>query len=181
MSVAPVSKPRRDDRGWYCTAHLPAWHDLLEAGDGDRIKCEFLPDGSKPGAALIATVRRVVENQETLRDAVTAAIRRYYDAKREKYVAFARLNPDFMGDPDVSMPENPDRATFAALHELQCLFVHSVLRDGLAYVGFSFAAQWDPEHGVGVMTHGVRIVGVGGEDTAFLEWIAEKDRRAAVT
>jgi hypothetical protein len=58
---------------------------------------------------------------------------------------------------------------------LQGLFVHAVSVGGVAYVGLSFSAQWDHEHDAGVMIHGNRVVDVGGADTSFLEWIAERD------
>jgi hypothetical protein len=54
------------------------------------------------------------------------------------------------------------------------------VRDARAYLGFSFHVAWEPEHGLGVMVHGRRIVDVGGADTSFLEWIAERDAESAV-
>jgi hypothetical protein len=180
MTEASVSKPWRDRDGrWVCTAHLPAWHDLLEASIADRIECIFLTDENEPDAELVRTLRRVVEHQSSLKENVIGAMTRHYHSVRSKYVALARKQPNFMGDPDVSMPENPNRVTFAALHQLQALFVHPIMREGLAYVGFSFNAHWEPEHGLGVMAHDGRVVEVGGADTAFLTWIAEKDLEAA--
>jgi hypothetical protein len=102
-------------------------------------------------------------------------MRRHYDSRRPKYVDFARAHPHFMGDPSASMPENPNDVSFATLHHLQGIFVHPVVTNGLAYVGFSFHALWGPEHGVGVMLHDRRAVAVGGADTAFLTWVAKKD------
>lgn len=57
---------------------------------------------------------------------------------------------------------------------LASVLVHLVEKDGVAYVGYLL--HCDDEHGVGVMTHGERIVAVGGADTAVLSWIAERDR-----
>jgi hypothetical protein len=50
-----------------------------------------------------------------------------------------------------------------------------VAKDGLGYIGFELGCSWDDEHGLGVMTHGRRVVELGGADSAFLEWIAEAD------
>jgi hypothetical protein len=76
-------------------------------------------------------------------------MRLHYDKVQPKYVEFARGNPDFMGDPAMQMPENPDPAEFANLHEPQSIFVHPITREGLAYLGLSSRATWEPEHGVG--------------------------------
>jgi hypothetical protein len=51
-----------------------------------------------------------------------------------------------------------------------------VERDGLGYIGFELGCSWDEEHGVGVMLHGGRIIDIGSADTAFLSWIAERDK-----
>lgn len=47
--------------------------------------------------------------------------------------------------------------------------------DGIPYVGFEFGCEWDDEHGLGVLMHGLRTVQVGWADTAFTLWIAEED------
>lgn len=77
--------------------------------------------------------------------------------------------------PAFQLPDVPSREMMAQLHELQTIYVHPETAGDLAYVGFAFDAAWEPEHGLGAMTHGARVVSVGGADTAFLEWIAEKD------
>jgi hypothetical protein len=102
-------------------------------------------------------------------------MREYYDSLRPKYAAFARRAPSFMGDPDIAMPASPDADTFAHLHGLQGLFVLPLERDGLAYVGFSFSPTWEPEHGLGLMTHGARVVGIGHADVSFALDAAEDD------
>jgi hypothetical protein len=181
MSIDFASKPVWNEDAWTCNVYMPAWRDLMEASAGDRVACTLLTDEREPDDAILATLRRLAEDGTMVREAATAAMRHHYESVRPKYAAFARAHPHFMGDPNVSMPETPDSATFAALHVLQGLFVHPVFKDGLAYVGFSFQARWEPEHGVGVMAHDRRIIEVGGADTAFLTWIAEKDADEGVT
>ncbi len=71
-----------------------------------------------------------------------------------------------------------DLATASGLTDLvriSTLHVHPVSRDGIPYVGIEFSCPWDEEHGLGVLLHGTRVVDVGGADTAFLLWIAERD------
>jgi len=140
----------------------------------------FLPDDTqanetRPSAIQLATLRRLEAVQATLHDRVAAAMRRYYDSVRPKCAAFAKKFPRSMGDPAVTMPAEPDVETLGRLHELTKVFVHPTALNGIAYVGLFFSATWEPEHGVGVLTHDCRVVDVGGFDTAFLSWIAEKD------
>lgn len=61
--------------------------------------------------------------------------------------------------------------------ELLTIHIHGVERAGLAYVGYQLDCGWDAEHALGVLTHGKRVVEVGSADTAFLSWIAERDRK----
>lgn len=55
------------------------------------------------------------------------------------------------------------------------IYILDIEKDNLSYIGFSFSCSWDDEHGYGVMMHKNRVVKMGGEETAFLSWVAEKD------
>ncbi len=63
---------------------------------------------------------------------------------------------------------------------LSNVHINSYQKKGRAYVGFEFGCDWDEEHNLGVMTHGMNVVEVGYADTSFLEWIAERDGGALV-
>lgn len=76
-----------------------------------------------------------------------------------------------------NVPKTTDRAALRDTISLDTLYIHVVERDGLAYVGYGFHASWEREHGVGVLTHGDRVIETGHADTAFLGWIAERDSR----
>jgi hypothetical protein len=162
-------------REWTAQVVLPAWHVVAAS-------VQFLSDSPIPEApptpAQLQALDRLAVEQAELHSVTIGALRAHYDRVRPKYVAFARQNLDFMGDPDVSMPAFPDDRALSALHQLQVVYIHNVSRNSLAYVGLLFSATWEPEHGVGVLVHGTRVVEVGGADTAFLEWMAEKDRDA---
>lgn len=74
--------------------------------------------------------------------------------------------------------EPQDLAAASALDDgirVHAVYVHQVTRDRAPYVGVEFSCPWDEEHGLGVLLHGTRVVGIGGADTAFLLWIAERD------
>jgi hypothetical protein len=72
--------------------------------------------------------------------------------------------------PDVSSTED-----FRQLIGLHNVHVHSLLKEGLPYIGCEFGCTWDGEHGLGVFVHGTRVLEVGGADTAFDLWIAKGD------
>jgi hypothetical protein len=73
------------------------------------------------------------------------------------------------------MPVVKESRQLKKLMELGGVHVLNLARDGKAYVGFSFACSWDDEHGLGVLTHGERIVLVGEADVSFDEQYALAD------
>lgn len=66
-------------------------------------------------------------------------------------------------------------ATLDDVMRVNAVYVHQASRDRAPYVGVEFSCPWDEEHGLGVLLHGTRVVDIGGADTAFLLWIAERD------
>ncbi|HLI65970.1 MAG TPA: hypothetical protein VKU90_06365, partial [Caulobacteraceae bacterium] len=91
-----------------------------------------------------------------------------------------RLQALYGYDPDEQAQYMPDLAGPDDLRRLIGLYavdVHQVRNGAAPYLGFEFGCTWDDEHGLGVLMHGTRIVEVGGADTAFLLWIAERDAR----
>jgi hypothetical protein len=76
--------------------------------------------------------------------------------------------------PDITTGE--DLRPLIGLHSVN---VHPLKKNGMPYLGFEFGCTWDEEHGLGVLTHGTRVVEVGGADTAILLWLAEKDAKSA--
>ena len=63
---------------------------------------------------------------------------------------------------------------------LGIVHVLSIAKDGHAYIGFEMGCTWDEEHGVGVMTHMGRVVGVGQGDMGFDSSAAENDGGKAI-
>jgi hypothetical protein len=77
---------------------------------------------------------------------------------------------------DMELPKKVDKKALQSLVSLTTAHIHWAHRDGVAYVGYELSCAWDDEHGVGVMTHGDRIVKVGSADTAILGWVARADK-----
>ena len=50
---------------------------------------------------------------------------------------------------------------------------------GARFKPTDIGCTWDDEHGLGFMVHGDRVVKLGGADTSFLEWVAERDVKAS--
>ena len=73
------------------------------------------------------------------------------------------------------MPNVRSTEEFKSLISLQSVTVHQLSKDGVPYAGYMFDTLWDPEHGLGVLMHGTRVVAFGGADTAILLWLAEQD------
>ena len=72
--------------------------------------------------------------------------------------------------PTVAGPD--DLKPLIGLHKI---FVHQLDDGGLPYVGYEFECDWEPEHGLGVLMLGTRLIEVGFADTAFHLWVAEVD------
>ncbi len=104
---------------------------------------------------------------DATRDAY-ARVLRGGDAMRERLL-------DALATSDGAVRARVVRAEIRAQVLLQNITIFRVVRGEVAYVGYGFACDWDPEHGAGVMTHGDRVVAVGGADTAVLSWIAKRD------
>ena len=94
--------------------------------------------------------------------------------------AYPKLRLDYFSDYDIPVSEDelPTIDTMAGLSRvmtLEAVSVHQIFQDGVPYVGYEFACDWDEEHGLGILIHKDRIVELGGADTAWLLWIAEED------
>jgi hypothetical protein len=107
-----------------------------------------------------------MEHETEIAEAVLRAIFQHYPKLREKYV-------DFYGEG--YMPKIKKSHELKNLIGLGTVHVLNVAREGKAYVGFEFGCEWDVEHGLGVMTHGKRVVAVGDASDSFEEWRATED------
>jgi hypothetical protein len=118
--------------------------------------------------AHVQAYNYLVQNQEAIQQSILTAILASYPGWQDEYEYDAADKASLM--PDVSTIDD-----FKNLIGLTEIHVLDVSKDGVAYVGYQFGCTWDDEHGLGVMTHKDRIVDIGGADSSFLAWIAEKD------
>jgi len=185
FEASPFPRVHWNEYSWEGTVTLPAFAGFqcrrgpygtmsaAEPSDGSAQITAESPDASghaPPSAAQAAAVELIRSRQVELRDALLDALLTEYEKVRDD------LSGEFDADeaerviPKVTSPDG-----FRNLIGLNAVHVQTVERDGLAYVGLEFGCTWDEEHALGFMTHGTRVVKVGGADTSFLAWIAERD------
>ena len=82
---------------------------------------------------------------------------------------------EIYGCDEYGMPEVKSIDDYCEIMGAQTVRLQDIEKDGFAYYGIGFWCDWDEEHGLGIMMYKDRIVDIGGGDTSFLEWKAEKD------
>jgi hypothetical protein len=169
-----------DKSGWIGTIALPEWSGFLTCdGSYNRIGSTQPSTGelqlyvNVPSQAMIlpeqlAAFTYLKENGESIREAILKAIFEKYPEWQE----------EFGFDEDEKAKYMPDLLEAGQLKTLMgpaTIFLHTFVKDGMAYIGFECGCTWDDEHGLGVLIHGERVVGLGEADTAILGWEAKKD------
>src|SRR5262245_52042680 len=182
LTVPPFPPLRWDQYFWVSEVVLPSWAGFRTrrgayasvsspaASDG-TVGLSVMPaDDARQTPPLPGQARAfqyLLDHEAAIRDAVLRAVLDEYPAMQDSF-GYDGEEADLM--PDIQNPEQ-----LRSLIGLSKIHVLTVTREALAYVGFEFGCTWDPEHGLGVMTHADRVIEVGGADASFLEWIAERD------
>ncbi|MET3019048.1 DUF6985 domain-containing protein [Flavobacterium hydatis] len=107
-------------------------------------------------------------NQTTILESILSELLNKYPKLQEIYDYPEDEKQDFM--PDISQTKD-----FADLLSPSSIYITSVFKDDIPYIGYMFSCSWDSEHGLGIMTHKNQIIEIGGADTAFSTWSAEED------
>lgn len=148
---------------------LEEWQSFFE--EEEIIPCEILFEDEEEEELTEEHengINYLESNQTEILESILTELLKVYPKWQKDYGYSEEDKPDFM--PDVKEIKD-----FADLISPSAVYITSVFKDDLPYIGFLFSCSWDSEHGLGVMTHKNRIVEIGGADTAFLTWIAEKD------
>lgn len=66
------------------------------------------------------------------------------------------------------------------LIRLESLTVHAIPHASTPYVGAEFSCAWDEEHGLGVLTVGTEILGIGTADVSQDHGEAQAHRKAVL-
>ena len=167
---------------WTTRAQLPSWVGFQtrsgdygsicsdEPSDG-AVTIVVDPEGGDESPLMEherANVQWLLDHEAEAASAVLAGLLAEYPRLQRVYGYEGEERETCM--PDVWCTE--DFRQFIGLHNVH---VHSLLKEGLSYVGYEFGCMWDGEHGLGVLMHGTRVVEVGDADTAFTLWIAQRD------
>ncbi len=156
---------------WQADVQLASWSDFTEEGTTALI---FAPEGRDDAPMReeeLALAAWVKDNHEVQKPTLLSAVFKAYPDFRRQF--FQDYNIEENED---ELPTLTSADDLARVIQLEGICVHHVSKDKLPYVGFQFACDWDEEHGLGVLMHNKRVVEIGGADTAFLLWIAERDR-----
>jgi hypothetical protein len=178
-----------DEFFWTATVTLPAWkgfqsrlgpyaaRNSRKPSDGTTrltIKPVEEESQSPPSPEQAAAYRYLTAHQNAVRDSILEAVFDEYPMYRVAYYEDYDLGED---DPSLPVLDRPEQ--LRDLIGLSSVHIHSVSRDGVAYVGYEFGCAWEKEHALGAMLHQDRVVTVGGADVSILEWIAERDAKRA--
>jgi hypothetical protein len=171
-----------DDHCWVSTAKFPDWAGFQNrtghyGSSGSRnpsdgtIRIVFAPEG-RGEEELNAGEHRLIDQFITDEPEISSSVLAYlvdeYPRLQEQYGYKGRDKKELM--PDVLV--ETDLRRLIGLHTVH---IHQISKNGIPYAGFEFGCTWDEEHGLGILMHGTRPVRIGGADTAFLLWIAERD------
>jgi uncharacterized protein DUF6985 len=174
-----------DDLWWTAQTVLPSWsgfqsrrgaygsQDTAKPSDG-AVRIVFAPEGrdtSPLTAEDTSLIEWFLQREALVSAAVLSSLLKAYPSLQRDYGYSGKEKAQLM--PDVLKS-----ADFRELIGLHTVFVHPLDKNGVPYLGFELGCTWDIEHGLGVLMHGLRVVQVGGADTAFLLWIAQQDAEA---
>jgi hypothetical protein len=185
IDVPPFPPLQWGDYFWSGEVVLPSWAGFqsrrgaygsvssrLESDGSARLTVspENYDAPSPPLPEQVQAFRFLLENERAVANSVLRAIFAEYPALRDSYGYDDEEATELM-------PEMERAEQLQPLIGLSNVHVLNVAKDGIAYIGFEFGCAWDDEHGLGVMTHRDRVIEVGGADTSFLAWIAERDAK----
>jgi hypothetical protein len=183
LTVPPFPPLRWDGYGWTGKVVLPSWAGFQHRrGAYGSVRSRAASDGSArltvtpekgdertpPLPAQARAFQLLLDNERAVSGAVLRAIFAEYPDLRDSYGYDEEEAAELM--PEIGRAEE-----LRSLIGLSNVHVLNVTKNRVAYIGFEFGCTWDSEHGLGVMTHRRRVVKVGGADTSFLAWIAERD------
>lgn len=174
---------REPNGGWTGRDKLPSWAGFQqrlgpyasvssrEVSDGTiKIHVIAAADSPVPSIEQIAAYQYLKEYEESVAGTVLDAIWYYYEKLPERYGLDERDTARHF--------RRTQRHGFRRLIGLNCVHILSTAKSGVAYVGFELGCDWDPEHGLGVMTHQNRAIEASDATCSFQSWRAQHDANA---
>jgi hypothetical protein len=168
MGVEIIPDVSQNNGFWEGTIHLDFWNAFFDISEdiklnigGDRLIGEITAFHKKGYEYLI-------ENQKKILDSILSDLMNVYPQMQNEYDYDEIEKAGYM--PNVSSPES-----FKNILKPDKIYILEVSKDKIPYIGCEFICSWDDEHGLGVMLYKDKVIQMGGADTSFLSWIAEKD------
>lgn len=175
VSVPPFPLLRWAGVCWQGSICLKAWAGFQTRGGAYASQSSDETSDGAVSLSIIKEERReppspeqgksfqhLLDNEVAIRDAVLKAIFDQYPLWQETYGA------DEM--PPIKQPDD-----LKQLIGLSIVHVLETPMDGLTCVGFEMGCDWDPEHGLGALTHNGKVIEVGSADIAFMDYFADGD------
>lgn len=159
-----------DEEDFFDSIELEEWQSFFGEEEA-YMQCEILFDDDEEEEITQEHengIEYLENNQKEVLESILTELLKIYPEQQKIYGYSEEDKADFM-------PDIKEINEFANLISPITVYLTSVFRDNIPYIGFLFNCSWDSEHGLGVMTHKNRVVQIGGADTAFLTWIAEED------
>lgn len=170
-----------NDFFWQGEVNLPSWEGSQARGGAYGAVNKSSPsagvynlmlepeDGEQPSFFQESAYEYLLKNEKDIYKNVIEAI-------LKKYPEWYSIFSEYVAETGEEMPETMDGLLITKHTGIANIHILPVEREGMGYIGFELGCSWDEEHGIGVMLHGNRIIDIGGADTAFLSWIAERDK-----
>lgn len=171
--------PYPDFKNYYTgTLKLKEWQDF-KCQYKEHYGIEFLKkyrDGEYPitvengefeeiAPAKIKAVKYLAENSAKVRDTLFNGLLKELPRLRVVY--------------DYEIPEINKIEDFKQMAGLSQIHIIDTEKEGVAYLGFELACDWDAEHGAGIMMHRDRVIIVDQRDVASDIWNAFEDNGTA--
>lgn len=171
--LPPFPLLRWDSFFWQGSICLKSWVGFQSRGGPyDSKSSDKVSDGTvslivtkeerrePPSPEQAKSFQHLLDNEATIRDAVLKAILDQFADWREPYGADAM--------PAIKQPD--ELKQFVGLSIVHVL---ETPKDGLTCVGFEMGCDWDPEHGLGVLTHDGKVIEVAEASVAFQDYFAD--------
>jgi hypothetical protein len=190
LNLPPLPTMKWNDYYWLSSIMLTSWAGFQSRqGPYDSIDEAKISDGStqlivhtpdkkphRPSTQQIAAYSHLMEQQDYITDSLLQAILSRYPTWRKEYEEDYGTEEANEVVPPIQSPEQ-----LKNLIGLGIIHIHTVAKDGVAYVGFELGCNWEEEHGLGVMTHNGRVIDIGSVDFALEDWIARQDAEKGST
>ena len=115
--------------------------------------------------AEINAYNHLLKNQSEIRDSIVRTLREKFDWLKETYE---------WGEDDDVTPETKADFDFKPFIGPLSVSFHEESKDDIAYLEWHFQCEWDPEHGLAVITHQDRVIDLDRGETDI--WKIYKDK-----